>query len=227
MSLQPAVPTRGLCTRCLKAQATCICADVRPYAPQTRVIFLQHPSERRKAIGTARIAHLALEGSSLWVEEDFGDDPRVRAVLDDPRNQCLLLYPGPTSTLAGEFSADPRLKTVVFVLDATWRITQQMLRRSPCLQSLPQIRFAPQQPSQYRIRKQPEPHCLSTVEAVSELLYQLEGDPRARRILNPFHSMVERQIRIAEEWTERRKQSLPLDRAPRRLGQSRAEASDP
>jgi DTW domain-containing protein YfiP len=114
---------------------------------------------------------------------------------------------------------------VVFVLDGTWRITQQMLRRSPCLQGLPQIRFSPQHPSQYRIRKQPEPHCLSTVEAVSELLFQLEGDPRAQRILNPFQRMVERQIRIAEEWTERRK--LALDRAPRRLGKSRAEARKP
>jgi DTW domain-containing protein YfiP len=189
------------------------------------VIFLQHPSERRKAIGTARIAHLALEGSSLWVEEEFSNDPRVQAVLEDPGNQCLLLYPGPESTLATQFSAEPRLKTVVFVLDGTWRITQQMLRRSPCLQGLPQIRFSPQHPSQYRIRKQPEPHCLSTVEAVSELLFQLEGDPRAQRILNPFQRMVERQIRIAEEWTERRK--LALDRAPRRLGKSRAEARKP
>ena len=224
MSLQPTAPTRGLCTRCLKAQVTCICADVRSYSPRTRVIFLQHPSERRKAIGTARIAHLALEGSSLWVEEEFSSDPRVQAVLEDPTNQCLLLYPGVTSTLAAEFTPAPHLKTVVFVLDGTWRITQQMLRRSPCLQALPQIRFSPNQPSRYRIRKQPEAYCLSTVEAVSELLFQLEGDSRARRILDPFHSMVERQIRIAEEWTERRK--LGLDHTPRRLGKFRAETSE-
>ena len=39
--------------------------ELAPIASATRVVFLQHPRESRVAIGTCRMAHLALAGSEL------------------------------------------------------------------------------------------------------------------------------------------------------------------
>ena len=49
-----------------------------------------------------------------------------------------------------------------------------MLRLSPSLQRLPRIMFSNAAPSRYLIKRQPEPGCLSTLEAVHELLLALE-----------------------------------------------------
>jgi DTW domain-containing protein YfiP len=50
-----------------------------------------------------------------------------------------------------------------------------MLRLSPNLQRLPKIMFSNAAPSRYLIKRQPEPGCLSTLEATHELLLALDG----------------------------------------------------
>lgn len=62
----------------------------------------------------------------------------------------------------------------VFLLDATWSGARKMLRLSPSLQRLPRLMFTPSAPSRYIIKQQPVEGCLSTLEAVHELLTVLE-----------------------------------------------------
>ena len=65
-------------------------------------------------------------------------------------------------------------RLVVFLLDATWRLARPMLRDSLSLQRLPRIMFSGAAPSRYIIKRQPEPGCLSTLEAVHEMLLALD-----------------------------------------------------
>src|ERR1051326_45398 len=71
---------RRLCVRCLRPSSTCWCADLVPVATTTRVVFLQHPRESRVAIGTARMAYLALARSELHRGVGFETHTRVRAL---------------------------------------------------------------------------------------------------------------------------------------------------
>ena len=120
----------------------------------------------------------------------------------------MLLYPGrdsrdlskgelPVADLAGR-------RLVVFLLDATWRLVRPMFRTSLSLQRLPRIMFTNAAPSRYIIKRQPEPGCLSTLEATHELLGALDRAgldvySQPTQLIDLFHRMQDFQIRRAAE----------------------------
>jgi DTW domain-containing protein YfiP len=162
---------------------------------RTRVLLLQHPRERHVPIGTARLAHLCLPGSALHVGVNFDDDERVRAALAGA-GDAYLLFPGSHAVDVAE--AKPAGPITLVVVDGTWWQARQLLRRNAVLAALPQIRFTPPAPSNYRIRREPAAHCVATVEALAQVLGALEGDPdRFAMLLRPFEAMIDTQLRYA------------------------------
>lgn len=192
---------RELCTRCLRAKRVCYCPSLRPFTPSFTVVLLQHPKERKNTIGTARMTHLSLSNSLLIPGIGFEEDDRVNALIADPANHCVVLYPGENSVNVSEH-ADEFLtavkslsqKLVVFVIDGTWAQAKGMVRKSPRLTSLPQICFTPEIPSQYKVRKQPNRFCLSTIEAVHALIRVLDPKAPSDVLIDLFAGMVDRQI---------------------------------
>lgn len=155
------------------------------------MVILQHPKERKTAIGTARMAHLALANSELLGGVDFSDSRRLLELAEDPGT--VVLYPGEGATDIGALVDRP--PSTVIVVDGTWPQARKIIRSTPLLQRLPRIAFTPERPSNYRIRKEPAFHCVSTVEAVVEVLGQLEGRRDAYRpMLEAFARMVDLQI---------------------------------
>src|SRR5271154_1239190 len=55
------------CPKCYKQQSLCICSSITPLPSQHHVLILQHPQEPDKELGSARIANLALQNSTLRV----------------------------------------------------------------------------------------------------------------------------------------------------------------
>lgn len=185
-----ATQDRVRCPRCLRAESVCWCKHLPVLEARTRVLILQHPRERDVAIGTARMAHLALPGSELRIGTDFSKDPVVAEALRGP---AYLLYPGPDAVDIETF-APPGPITLVLV-DGTWSNARKLVRRNPCLLALPQLRFTPLRPGEYRIRREPAAHCVATIEALAHVLGRLEGDPaRFEALLTPFRAMVDTQI---------------------------------
>jgi DTW domain-containing protein YfiP len=159
------------------------------------VVFLQHRRESRVAIGTARMAHLSLPNSEFHVGIEFAGDPRIDALANQPGT--FLLFPSEGARPIEQLEPG-ELKTLV-VVDGTWPLARKLIRINPALQRIPRVSFQPARPGNYRIRKEPAEHCLSTIEAVAEVLGQLEGDPeRLRGMLRPFDAMIDRQIDFAE-----------------------------
>lgn len=186
---------RAICRRCRRPVVVCYCPHLRPVATRTRVLVLQHPDERRLGVGTARMAHLSLAGSLLRAGVDFTDDATVGAWLaSEP--PPYLLFPGegaidPRDLRRGA-AGDPPLALVV--LDGTWAQARSILRRNPRLGRLPRVAFAPSRPSAYAIRHQPADVCVSTLEALAEVLSLVEPEAGAsERLLRPFAALVERQ----------------------------------
>jgi DTW domain-containing protein YfiP len=163
------------------------------------VLLLQHPRERRKAIGTARLAHLCLPGSELHVGVEFEDDAAVRAALAEAHaagRPAHLLFPGPRAVDLAEAKLDGPITLVV--VDGTWWQARKLLKRNARLAALPQLRFTPPAPSNYRIRREPSDDYVATVEALAHVLGALEGDPqRFRALLRPFEAMIDTQIHYA------------------------------
>ena len=194
---------------------------------RAKFVILMHPYEfKRVRANTGRLTHLCLAGSEIHMGLSFDDNPAVQALINDPKNYPVLLYPskdaidlskagsmepGATSRANPSGSALQALHTqlesrrlVVFLLDATWRLVRPMLRLSPSLQRLPKIMFSNAAPSRYVIKRQPEPGCLSTLEATHELLLALDRsglDDYAlpEQLLGLFQRMQEVQIRRTAE----------------------------
>jgi DTW domain-containing protein YfiP len=211
----PSVATPGgerdLCRGCLRARAVCYCDQLEKFAPRTRFVILQHPRERRRTVGSARMAHLCIEGSRLIWGATFGGNPEVNEILHSPRNHCTILFPGPTSrVLSREEPArtqaafpDDR-ERVVFVIDGTWDCARTMLSKSPNLRELPRICFTPRQKSIYGFRRQPRPECLSTLEAIHELVQILDPEVCSDILMRLFRGMVEHQLGYHKPGQKRR-----------------------
>ena len=189
--------SRPVCERCRRPLPVCYCAHLPELPTRTRVLLLQHPRERHVAVGTARMAHLALPNSLLRLGLDFSIDPVVRDVLAEPR-PAFLLFPGPNARDASELPREQAITLVV--VDGTWWQARKLLKLNPFLEALPQVAFAPRHASEYRIRRQPAEFCVSTIEALAEVLPLLEPEGQSfERLLDPFRAMVARQETFATE----------------------------
>ena len=239
---------REMCYRCFWPKALCWCPSLLPMETRTRFVFLQHPKEfKEEKAGTGRLTHLCLPNSELHMGKGFDADETVQALLNDSANLPVLLYPGVEAlNLSAAASMEPaagsmadsagaRLsalrsqlvhrRLVVILLDATWSGARKMLRLSPSLQRLPRVMFTPSAPSRYVIKQQPQAGCLSTLEAVHELLLVLErngldGYPRPELLLGIFQRMQDFQMRCAADPTRpgyrRQPYSAPGERRPTR-----------
>lgn len=213
----PAEP-RVDCRRCGRPLMACYCAQVTPLQTRTRVVVLQHPRERHKAIGTARIAALCLPAAEILVGFQFEHDRRARSLLANPDAPAVLLYPSPE---ARDLKRDPPKGPVTLVvLDGTWTQARSLLRHNPWLESLPKVAFEPEKPSEYRIRREPREDYVSTIEAMVHALGLLEeGDPaRFQSMLVPFRAMVDLQLRFASGVSDprwRRSRHKPRPKAAR------------
>ena len=168
----------------------CFCDRMTVLPTRTRVVMLQHPREQDVGIGTARMAHLALPDSTLHVGVDFARDADVRSAIAGP--DTYVLFPGPGAVSVERLPRDRAITLVV--LDGTWWQARKLLRSNPAIAGLPRVAFQPRRPSGYLIRKEPADHCVSTIEALAEVLGAIEPEgARFERLLDPFHAMVERQ----------------------------------
>jgi DTW domain-containing protein len=188
---------RVVCQRCRRPPRCCYCAHLSALPTRTNVLLLQHPRERRVGVGTARMAHLALPSSVLRVGVDFTGDRQVQATLAG--EGVHLLFPGPGARDVGALAPAATPLTLV-VLDGTWWHARKLLKLNPALAALPRLCFTPREGSSYRIRRQPAPFCVSTIEALAHVLAILEPDAGPfDRLLDPFHAMVRLQERFAAE----------------------------
>ncbi|NIF83632.1 DTW domain-containing protein [Comamonas sp. Tr-654] len=196
---------RPRCPRCHRALRTCVCTLARPVAHQVEVLILMHPMEVHEAKGTGHLLHLCLPRSRVMVGEEF-DAAELEAALhgrwasrantantadtadtDSAPRHNLLLYPDTASQDAtlGLAAASPlplpwpqppeRLRLVI--IDGTWRKSRKMLYLNPALQALPRLPLLGVEDSGYAIRKAHLPGQLSSFEAATLALAQLQKRP--------------------------------------------------
>jgi DTW domain-containing protein len=181
----------------------CLCSSLIEVHTHTRIVILQHPRESAVPIGTARLAELAFTNAERHVGVDFGQSAAVRAALGASDAAPILLYPGPESR---DLERDPPTgKVTLVVIDGTWWQAAKILKRNAELARLPRYALNPRAPSRYRIRREPAPHCVSTIEAIVDAVIALEGlESGARAALGPFDALVEQQLGFAGERGARR-----------------------
>ena len=170
------------CPACQKEQTLCVCTSIEPRKFRTAVLILQHPQEPDKQLGTARIANLSLENSSLKVGLSWRNLEHALGVPANPK-EWAVLYLGSAKVSAtsldqtlvavdkkGVALADQatlkRLKGLV-ILDGTWSQAKALWWRNAWLLKLQRAVLIPPSKSLYgNLRKEPRPDSLSTIESI-------------------------------------------------------------
>lgn len=188
------------CLQCGKANNACICDWIKPIDCSVRVVILQHPSESKKPMGTAKILQLSLSGCEIWVGEDFSQHPELNDLLQDEKFESLVLYPNEHSQSL-ERVKESRLalnahgkSLCLILLDGTWKKAYKMWQLSSNLHSLPSVALPSHIQGNYRIRKAPTEQHLSTVEAGFHALSAVESQVDFSPLLTAFTNMVDYQI---------------------------------
>ncbi|TWT76237.1 DTW domain protein [Planctomycetes bacterium CA13] len=159
------------------------------------MLILQHRRERFHPFNTARIVNQALSRCKLICEHNIDLATRLEKMAFSER--VGILYPGEQAKLMTELSPEEHPDQLI-ILDGTWHHAKTLMRDIPRLQMLPRYRLAPAKPGQYRIRREPNAHALSTLEATVAALKSLEGDTEhLDTLLAAFAKMVDRQFAYA------------------------------
>jgi DTW domain-containing protein YfiP len=178
------------------------------------VVLLQHPRERDKPIGTARMASLCLPQAELHVGIRWDDSPVLKRALANREAPPVLLYPGEGAR--DVLTDPPRGPVTLFVIDGTWSQAKSIVRDNAQLRALPRYAFTPPRESEYRIRREPKAAYVSTIEALVHVLGALEGDAaRFEALLAPFRAMVDMQL--SHIGSGLRRPGVPRPRPPRSI----------
>lgn len=176
----------------MRPRLVCYCDALPRLRPRTQVVILQHPRERFHPLNTAGIVERGIEGSQLI----SASPSRLGAVLRSSNlpQDAALLYPSANAELLEELPSS-QLPRCVIVVDGTWHHAKTLLRDVPELRRFRRVRFRPQRPSNYRIRREPREDYLSTVESVHHVLSRIEPDlPELESLLQCFDIMVDRNL---------------------------------
>ena len=184
---------RQHCGRCLRPLSVCYCSRIVRQRNDWPVYVVQDCREASHAIGTARIAALSLSQCQL-----VGTDPDQHVMTPELEKlqslQPVLIYPGDCAGEIGELHAMP-LRPLLFI-DASWRRSRKILHVLPWIASLPRYALAAAPGSRYRIRQQPGPGSLSTLEAIVCTLQKLEPEPaRFDSLLSTMDWVIDQQIK--------------------------------
>jgi DTW domain-containing protein YfiP len=197
-----------LCERCEKPEALCVCAAIRPLETRHQVLILQHPQEPDKELGSARLAHLALPGSTLKIGLSWKNLKHALGREADPRRWAVL-YLG--SGVRGA-SSDPLVlvdrggKSLpdsralieglegIIVLDGTWSQAKTLWWRNAWLLKCRRAILNPREKSLYgELRREPRRECLSTLESVAAALAALgEPESTSKELRELFGQLLDR-----------------------------------
>lgn len=201
--------SRAICSKCHRPQKVCICDFIQPIDNQVEIGILQHPTETKQIKGTAIIATNSLQCCRYWIGESVTELPGLVDWLNDGK-QVFLLYPKTEDSHpfikvqdVDVLKNQDKATFKILILDGTWRKTFKMMQLNPELQKLNRVVLIPNELSKYKIRKQKNEQSLSTVEAVYELLTQLEGaeinGDKFKPLLTAFEKMQQQQLAFRQQ----------------------------
>lgn len=178
------------CLQCLKTKKACICEWITPISTEVELIILQHPTEAKRPLGTAKILSLSLVNCRTFIGENFTGHAELNTLLADEQYQHQVLFLDGTSQAISSVSNQKKQKQRMILLDGTWKKAYKMWQLSTNLHSLPKVHLDTELSGNYRVRKAPKDNALSTAEAGYHVLSQLDGESDSTKELDKFGSIL-------------------------------------
>ena len=177
------------CPRCAMKRALCMCALLPQLPTRTQLSIVMHKLEAVKSTNTGRIAHACLPSSTLHM---FGPDLPPLPARPWPHGCTpVVLFPVAGAQPVADFVGEKQL--CVIVLDGSWRQAARMRKRFAS-QDVPFVTVTRAKPTIYRLRTEPHPGGVSTLEAVAAALGVLEGPHVEDALLHALQIFVDRTL---------------------------------
>lgn len=178
--------------------------ESKPHSNQIQVLILQHPSEARNALSTAKLVHEALPGSIYKVGLSWRAFKHALGKEADPK-EWAVLFVG-TRKKSEKWSKMPfaitnskdllvKLGTVkgIVLLDGNWAQSKTLWWRNPWLLKLNRMVLNATPNSRYHVlRKEPRKNCLCTAEAAIEVLKHLGDFESSQNVDAAYSDFLER-----------------------------------
>jgi len=173
----------AVCERCFRPKEGCFCGKVPSLDNRISVVILQHPQEQLKALNSARLAHLLLGNSRLFVGLSWSNFKKVAGADEMPSEWgVLFLKPAPDAGRRPLSVVNRKKHAVentsllrgIIALDGSWKQAKALWWRNPWLLKLNRISLNPDHPS---LRPQVKEEGLSTIEAIAFTLEHLGENP--------------------------------------------------
>src|SRR3981189_431715 len=206
------------CPRCLKPLPLCVCDSITPIENKIALLILQHPQEQDRALGTALLTALHFTDALLKIEVWWASlSKALGRTVDDP-SRWAVLYLGSAKVAdletdrdivaidrKGEVEENQRaiLKDIVGIvlLDGTWSQAKALWWRNAGMPKCRRVILGPRRPSRYgKLRREPRPDGLSTIEAAAMLVSRLENRPEIEATLTAsFERLLARYREAAKQ----------------------------
>lgn len=167
-----------------------------------------HPMEfKKEKVGTGRFSHLILKNSEVLVDVGFDENKRLKELLNDPEYDSFVLYPGQETIDLGtnKLTEVTNKKSQFIVIDGTWPCAKKMMKLTTILHDVPRVSFTSDRTSEFKVKHQPLPGCLSTVESIHQVLLDLNrmgiektGDSH-ENLMEVFRYTVNQQMELAKD----------------------------
>ncbi len=197
------------CDKCYKISSLCQCKTLKSFSNKVHVFILQHPQEPDKDLGTARIANLILENSTLKTALSIPNLKKVTGLEVDLKKWVVLFLGSKykfrevqmKETVSDLYLFDRKGAEVAFprediqgviVLDGTWAQAKSLWWRNPWLLKVKRAVVNPRSSSLYgNLRREPRKECLSTIESIAYTLEVLgEKQEIIEELLGSFKSLL-------------------------------------
>ncbi len=202
-------PRRTRCAACRLPPSHCACALRLVVPTRAGVCLLMAPYEPLKPSNTGWLVADVVPDTFAFGWSRTAVDPALLALLDDPRWQPVVVFPGefaPPARVVERWpstAVDDARRPLFILLDGTWSEARKMFRKSPILDRFPVLALRPEQLSRYRLRRSWHGHHLCTSEVAALCLAQA-GEPDAAQALEAW-------LDVFSERYLRAKQSVPAD----------------
>jgi len=176
------------CADCRVIATHCLCAWKPRVQAESGVCLLMHDTEPLKPTNTGWLIADLIEDTWAFGWQRASVDERLLALLDDPRWQPYIVFPGEfvaEQRVVSEVVREPGKRPLFILLDATWTEARKMFRKSPYLDRFPVLSLQAEQMSRYRLRRSKRDDHFCTAE-VAAMCLDLAGDSQASQALDAY-----------------------------------------
>ena len=179
-------PRKERCAGCRLVPGYCMCAFRASVPTRAGICLVMAEFEPLKPSNTGWLVADVVPDTHAFAWSRMHADPALLALLDDPRWQPVVVFPGefvaPARVITGLAPDTSGRRPLFILLDGTWSEARKAFRKSPYLDRFPVLSLNPEQLSRYRLRRSWHEHHFCTSE-VAALCLAMAGDLHAAQAL--------------------------------------------